>query len=48
MASGRNDTRVAEIRVIDRKIRQKITKDKEVLNNIINKIDLIDVSFKCK
>ena len=36
------------MQVINRKIRQKITKDIEDLNNIINGIDLIDVLFKCK
>ena len=38
----------AAMQVINRKIRQKITKDIEDLNNIINRIDLIDVLFKCK
>lgn len=38
----------AAIQVINRKIRQKITKYIEDFNNIINQIDLIDVLFECK
>lgn len=38
----------AAVQVINRKMRQKITKKIEDLYNTINQIDLIDIPFKCR
>lgn len=52
--SSSNETAVertpasAAVQVINRKMRQKITKHIEDLYNTINQIDLIDIPFKCR